>query len=236
MHVEVVHSGGRYAERVLKYLNSRSPESVTGYQVPSGLPPTLEDAQEFLPEELGGGDIILAINLHPEMLLEIPYLVAGGSARALIAPLEDPGWVRPGLQRQVTQACAQQELESAFPKPFCSLEPVTPAITEFSGIYKVGRPRLVMRLQGGKIAAVELVRGSPCGLTEFVAKELVGWTPPEGKPAVEALRDFAGQLHHSYPCFASMNLDPETGETVMHKSLYLLRDEAVRAWEEATRR
>ena len=229
MQVEVVHIGGRYAERVLKYLDAKAPGTITGYQVPSSLPPTLDDPSEYLPEALGAGDIIIAINLHPELLLEIPHVVAGGTTRAMIAPIEDPAWIRPGLQRQVTQICAQNEMESAFPKPFCALEPATPAIKEFGQIYHVGRPRLRFRLAEGKVAQVGISRGSPCGLTEWVVKQLVG------KPADEHLREIAAQLHHAYPCFATMNLDPETKDTIMHRSADLLRDEVARALEEAQR-
>jgi hypothetical protein len=187
----------------------------------------LDDAAEFLPAGLGAGDVIIAINIHPELLLEIPHLVGGGTVRALIAPIEDPNWVKPGLQRQVTQACAQHGIESAFPKPFCSLEPSAPAIREFCEQYGVGVPTFKLTLAQGKVTAAQVVRGSPCGLTRFVAEKLVGL------PADASLPEKAGQFHHAYPCLASMNLDPETGETVMHASLYLLRDRVAQALREA---
>jgi hypothetical protein len=200
---------------------------VDAYQVPRSLPPVLDDAAEYLPSELGAGDVIVAINIHPELLLEIPNMVGGGSTQALIAPIEDPNWVKPGLQRQVTQACAANEMESAFPKPFCSLEPSTPAITEFCEQFKVGRPKFKLQVRDGKVAGAEVVRGSPCGLAKFVGEKMVGLA------AEDSLPEKAGQLHHGYPCLASMNLDPATGETVMHASLYLLRDAVKEALEEA---
>ena len=223
MRVEVVHVGGRYAERVIAHLSEMSPGDVDAYQVPGRLPPVLDDAAEYLPAELGAGNVIIAINIHPELLLEIPHTVGGGSVRALIAPIEDPNWVKPGLQRQVTQACAGNDIETAFPKPFCSLDPQTPAIIEFSEQFKVGMPTFRFRIENGRIAAVEVVRGSPCGLTHFVAQQLVGL------PADESLIEKAGTLHHSYPCLASMALDPETGDTVMHASVNLLRERVKRA-------
>ncbi len=227
MRVEIVHVGGRYLERVLAHLNAMSPGNVDSYQVPRSLPPVLDDAGEYLPAELGAGDVIIAINIHPEILLEIPAMVGGGSTRALIAPLEDPNWIRPGLQRQVTRACADNDMESAFPKPFCSLAPTTPAIEEFCEQFKVGKPTFKLTLEGGKVASVEVVRGSPCGLTNFVAEKLVGL------PADDSLHEKAGQFHHGYPCLASMNLDSATGETVMHASLYLIWDGVKAALEEA---
>jgi hypothetical protein len=227
VRVEIVHVGGRYFERVFKHLSAMSPGGVDAYQVPQSLPPILDDAAEYLPAGLGAGDLIVAINIHPELLLAIPDMAAGGSVRALIAPIENPNWIRPGLERQATQQCARNEMESAFPKPFCALEPQTPAITEFCEQFKVGVPTFKIHIEGGRVAAVEVVRGSPCGLTAFVGRELVGL------PADDSLPGRAGELHHGYPCLASMNLDPATGETVMHKSLYLIRDRVAEALTEA---
>jgi len=227
LRVEIVHKGGRYAERVASHLAGLSPGNVDVYQVPESLPPVLDDAGEYLPGELGAGHVIIAINLHPELLLEIPEMVSGGTVRAMIAPIEAPNWIKPGLQRQVTQACARNDMESAFPKPFCALEPRTPAISEFCEEFGVGLPAFKFTLEGGAVAEVEVLRGSPCGLTDFVAAQLVGL------PADDALAEKAGQLHHSYPCLASMAIDPDTGDTIMHASLYLIRDRVAQALEEA---
>lgn len=227
MRVEIVHVGGRYFERVLAHLSGASRADVDAYQVPRSLPPVLDDASEYLPSELGAGDVIIAINIHPEVLLEIPNMVGGGSTQALIAPIEDPNWVKPGLQRQVTQACARNEMESAFPKPFCALEPSTPAITEFCEQFKVGVPKFRLAVRDGKVVAAEAVRGSPCGLTASVAKQLAGL------PADESLAEKAGQLHHGYPCLSSMAMDPALGDTIMHKSLDMVREAVREALEEA---
>jgi len=227
VRVEIVHVGGRYFERVYAHLSGVAPGEVDAYQVPRSLPPVLDDAAEYLPAELGAGEAIIAINIHPELLLEIPNMVRGGSVRALIAPIEDPNWIKPGLERQVTQACARAEMESAFPKPFCSLEPSTPALVEFCEQFGVGSPKLRLRVEGGRVAAADVVRGSPCGLTHFVAGKLVGL------PADESLAEQAGQLHHGYPCLASMAMDPALGDTIMHKSLFLLRDAVAEALREA---
>lgn len=187
----------------------------------------LDDAAEFLPPELGASEVVIAINIHPELLLEIPRALVGRGVRALIAPIEDPNWIKPGLQRQVTQACAQIGIETAFPKPFCSLEPSTPAIREFCEEFRVGAPVFELSVGESKVTAAVVVHGSPCGLTHFVGEKLVGL------PADESLPEKAGQFHHTYPCLASMSLDPATGETVMHASLYLIRERVAQALREA---
>jgi len=230
VRVEIVHEGGRYFERVLAYLSKMSPGNVDAYQLPRSLPPVLDDAAEYLPVELGAGDVIIAINIHPELLLEIPNMVGGGSTKALIAPIEDPNWVKPGLQRQVTQACARNDMESAFPKPFCSLAPTTPTIQAFCEEYGVGISTFEFTLGDGEVVGVEVMKGAPCGLTDFVAEKLVGL------PADDSLPTKAGEFHHTYPCLSTMNIDPATGDTIMHASLYLLRDRAKEALEKARKK
>jgi hypothetical protein len=111
VRIEVVHIGGRYPERVIAHLKEMSPGNVDDYQVPGALPPILDEAADLLPGELGAGEVIVAIDIHPELLLEIPEMVESGSVRALIAPIENPNWIKPGLQRQVTQACAKNNME-----------------------------------------------------------------------------------------------------------------------------
>jgi hypothetical protein len=218
VRVEIVHEGGRYTERLIAHLLGVSPGNVDAYQVPRSLPPVLDDAAEYLPTELGAADVVVAINIHPEMLLEIPRMVAGAATRALIAPIEDPTWVKPGLQKQVTLECSRRGLESAFPKPFCALEPTTPVIQEFCEEFRVGVPTFRFAVENGSIAEVEVMLGAPCGLTDFVAEKLVGMAADDGLP------EKAGQLHHTYPCFSTMTMDPALGDTIMHKSLFLLRD------------
>jgi hypothetical protein len=214
VHVEVIHSGGHYVDRLLAYLKSTSPEAVSAHQVPAALPPMLDDPAEFLPPGSGQADVIIAVNLHPELLVEVAAQAAG---RALIAPIEDPSWVRPGLQRQVTQVCSRRGIETAFPKPFCALVPSTPAIAEFCAQFRAGRTEITLTISDGRVAAVEVLRGAPCGLTAFLAQKLIGL------PADDSLPERAGILHHTYPCLATMNPDPATGDTVMHASLHLVR-------------
>ena len=116
MRVEVVHTGGRYAERVISYFSSVSPGSVDAYLVPESLPTMLEDAAEALPTELGSGDVVIALNIPPDLLLAIP-LAVGGAATLLIAPAEDPSWVRPNFQRQVARPAATTASSPPSPGP-----------------------------------------------------------------------------------------------------------------------
>ena len=124
-------------------------------------------------------------------------------------------------------------LEVAFPKPFCSLEPTEdkPYITRFIAELNVGRPSPeISTADRGKDEAIESVtvrRSAPCGSTWYVAKKLIG---VEAKR--EILYDAIAKAHHSYPCTATMAVDPEAKEPILHIGGYAIREEVERALEE----
>jgi thymidylate synthase len=218
LSVAVVHPGGHYPVRVLEYLQTRSGARVTSLPVPANLPLDLDEdeAAAMLPPEVAAAEVVIALDLHPGLLAELPYAMGKGAGQALLAPREDPGWVRPGLMNQVTRGCARFGIENAFPKPFCALEPRTPIITQFAEEYGVGRHRLQVRCEDGLIAAAECLTGSACGLTEWVAQQLVG------QPCDDTLARTAVELLHFRPCLATMVLDAETGDTVMHRAIAIM--------------
>ena len=204
MRVEIVHTGGRYAEQVVHCLSSLSSEDVEAYLVPKVFTAALEDATDSFPTELGSGEVIIAINLPPELLLAIPPLVGGAGVGGLIVPIEDPNWMKPGLQRQLEYACAEQGIETAFPRPFCALAPQTPVITTFAEAFGVGVPELRFEMAEGKVSAVEVLRGAPCGLTDYVAQQLL-------EQSVADMKEQVALFHHTYPCTGSTQVDPTLG-------------------------
>jgi len=108
---------------------------------------------------------------------------------------------------------------SAFPKPFCSLEKTgNPYIDMFAEHF--GRPKLEIKTEGTRIREVRVKRGAPCGSTWFIAEKLVGLNISSR----QRLRDEIAKAHHVYPCLASMSIDPELGDTILHKSQYLIRE------------
>lgn len=218
LRVAIVHSGGAYAERVIEYLSSPPEAKVLGYQVPADLPPMMdeEDAAAYLPAELADADVVVAINLHTALLSELPYVMSKGTAKALLVPREDPSWVRPGLVQQVTRSCARFGIESAFPKPFCSLQPLTPLLAEFCDQYRVGRHRFTVHCRDGLIADAHCLSSSGCGLTAWVVEQLVG------ERCDDSLPHRAAELLHLRPCLASMALDDEDGDTIMHHAIAII--------------
>ncbi len=62
----------------------------------------------------------------------------------------------------------------------------------------------------------------------------VTWRPGWSGVSADEAEFQAGMLHHHFPCLASMGIDPDFGDTLMHVSGNLLRDdvaEQVKPWK-----
>ena len=199
---------------------------------PSELPAFIDNPEEFMPKKLPKADIVLASGLHKDLLLELPSQVKKAGIKALLVPIEDWNEVPMGVRKQMEAKCHELGIECAFPKPFCSLEPEKdkPTIARFIEETKVGRPLLEITLK--KIGNKEVIecavvrRSAPCGSTWYIARKLAG--VPTKK---EELYDAIAKAHHSYPCTATMNTDPETKEPILHIGGFTIREEVEKAIE-----
>lgn len=227
--VEVLHTGGRFQELVREYLGERAGDEIKALQLPDRLPLIVDDAREFIPEEAGSSAVVIAIELHGDLLLELPHLMAERGGTALLVPQEDPSWVRPGLIRQMSEACKAKGIECEFPKPFCHLQPRTRIIRMFGEQYEAGVPELEFEIEGGVITEARVTRSAPCGLTRWLAERLPGAEATE-----EAVVQRTRVLHHSRPCVATMNMDPTINDTLMHLSLHLAEFASAQAFKRAT--
>ena len=68
-----------------------------------------------------------------------------------------------------------------------------------------------------RISAAAVDRDAVCGCARFVAAGLVGLSADEAE-------EKAGLLHHHFPCLASMGIDADYGDTLMHISGNVIRD------------
>jgi len=178
----------------------------------------LDDPEKHLPKNLPECDLILSLGLPPDLQHTLPIIAKKMKAKAIIAPIDNPNWIRPGLRNQIQRELMEVDVASVFPKPFCSLEKTgDPYIDEFAEHF--GRPRLEIETSRGLINRVEVKRGAPCGSTWFIAERLVGQETSQ-----EKIYEEVAKAHHAYPCLASMIIDPELGDTILHKSQYIIRE------------
>lgn len=204
-----------------------SGELVDIRQLPSPLPIYLDDAAAMLGGELPPHEVTVAINLHEELLLALPEPAARAGSRALIAPSEAPGWTSGWVRNQVKSACRRSGMACDFPKPFCSMRRGRhPALDAVMDHFRIGRPQMKLEVSDGYIKEARVLVSAPCGNTYFVAFNLKGC--PADQRAVEAV----ARYWHSFPCVASMEMDREAGDTILHLGGYL-HYEALRAALEA---
>ncbi|MEM3665757.1 MAG: DUF166 family protein [Candidatus Bathyarchaeia archaeon] len=201
---------------------------------PSELPAFIDRPEEYMPKKIPKADLCMASGLHQDLLLELPHHLQKVDIKALIVPVEDFTEVPLGLRKQLEEKCEELGLENAFPKPFCSMEPSKDklVISRFVNELKVGRPVLeISTAKRGKHEVIEsaiVKRSAPCGSTWYVARKLLGI-----QTETEILYDAIAKAHHSYPCTATMNVDPETKEPILHIGGYIIREEVIKALKNA---
>ena len=180
--------------------------------LPPVLPYLLENAAEHVPDSVPRHDVLLAINVHEQVLLEFVKLCGRWGTRGLIVPLEAPDWVSAAARRQARHVCSQAGVEIDFPKPFCAFDPPAGSLLDrFRRRFCIGKPLVELTIGEGVIDKAHVHVSAACGATYYVARWLVG------KCVDDDLRyEVIAKRMHSYPCTASMKWDEELGDTAMH--------------------
>jgi hypothetical protein len=224
---------GEYGQRHVDNLRAHGPAgwTVEVWKAPAVLPPVIDYPEDHLPATLPAADLLLSFAEHRSVAELLPEIARLAGARAVIAPVDSEAWLPRGLARQLRGWLEQIGVACATPKPLCTLTeasyeiarrqrlPVSdPLIAEFARHF--GRPALEISVdpQTRRIEAVEVRRDAVCGCARYVAERLAGISADEAEQE-------AGLLHHHFPCLASMGIDSDWGDTLMHVSGNILRDE-----------
>lgn len=213
----------------LSYKLNFSSEIVGVLKLPAALRYYVDDPEKYLPPRLPAHDVLIGVNVHQDILMALPPLAKKSGAKALIVPVEDPDWLDGGTRSRMRKLCQKLALESAFPKPFCSLEEDAshPYINEFIRHFRIGKPKLRLTIREGVIRAAKVLRSAPCGNTYYVAYNL------RGAKADNKINEVVAKYWHSYPCVASMKMDYELRDTILHKGGFNHYDAVHEAIEEA---
>ena len=230
MHILAIITGD-YGRRHVDNIRAHGPDdwTVEVWQAPTALPPIVDYPEDYVPKTLPPADLILALHEHKGVAELIPDVARMTGAQAVIAPVDNVAWLPPGLANQLRGWLANIGVAAVFPKPFCSLTESHfnvrrhrqaydhPLIREFARHF--GRPdlRLTVDPQSRVITAAEVLRDACCGCARHVAQALVGVSADEAEVQ-------AGLAHHHHPCLASMGIDPDFNDTLMHVSGNLLKD------------
>ena len=223
---------GEYGQRHVSNIRQRGPVSweLTVWQAPTFFPPVIDYPEEYLPKELPATDLILSFAENRGIGELLPDIARMTGAQAVIAAIDNETWLPRGLARQLRGWLEDMNVACVTPKPLCTLTETHYSISrrqhieyhhaligEFATYF--GRPEFQVRVdpQSRTIIEVKVIRDAVCGCAHFVAEQLAG-------TSVDDAEQQAGLLHHHYPCLASMGKDIDYGDTLMHISGNLLKD------------
>lgn len=226
MKVLILYQGD-YGKRFWDNISQHAPAAweVKGFHYTKRIPMFVEELSDYLPQGLPSCDLLISVQEHPVVAEMIPLFIKQIGARAVIAPVDNKVHLTTGLARQLKKKLEQAGVEFLHPMTFCTLsEKMTQndLILEFLKYF--GRPEVAIELENEKVKEVRVIRDAPCGNTRYVAEHLIG---THLKDAVES----SGILHHNHPCMATMVMDVELGDTLMHHAglqVKLAVDEALK--------
>jgi hypothetical protein len=204
---------GHYGQRIVDAIKKYGPVEWEMYvhTFPMTLPGIIDDAEEYLPKELPQVDLIISLGEQTAVAQMIPDIVRMTGAKAVIAPADNRAWLPAGLAKQIQRKLETQGVAMVYPVPFCSLtekDSQNEYVREFSRYF--GRPEVNISLSDDRVKNVTVLKYAPCGSTQYVAAGLANvWI----RDAVER----SGLLHHQYPCLATMGIDQEFEDTLMHR-------------------
>ncbi|MBN1324405.1 MAG: DUF166 domain-containing protein [Methanotrichaceae archaeon] len=195
MQVGVV-TRGKYGERLIETIKEHTDFDVVSVAIPEFLPDFIEDPEEFvddldLDQAVFRSDLLILYVFHPDLTPEILRRAGRAGVKAAIVP---GGIARAGSIVELQRVAEESGIPIEVDEICCTLEPCgIDVIDAFAK--ELGRPEIEVEARDGKISKVDVIRGSPCGSTWHMAREIVGRTVEEA-PAL------AGLICQQYPCRA----------------------------------
>ena len=218
---------GNYGERIADNIKSKKPEQwkIEVWSVPAITESIIDEPEIYLPKDLMPADLVLHLCESSQAAQLLPAVVEKTGAKGVIASIDSSAWIPLGLRNQLRRELARKEVSIVFPEPLCSIdddtvgfyeknkEPYTSdVIRDFARHF--GKPRLNLTIDDkGKISAAEVLRGAPCGSSEYTARRIIGLEADQSVPK-------AGLMCLHYPCLASMQFEQTDNgvDTIMHTS------------------
>jgi thymidylate synthase len=220
--------GTRHLENIIRF--GPSNWVINHWRAPVFFPLVIDYPEEFLPNELPSADLILSFAEHKAVAELIPDIARMTAAQAVIAAVDNENCLPRGLARQLRGWLEKMNVACATPKPLCSLtetdywvtrrqrlEHHSPLIAEFAGYF--GKPEFSIQIDPVRrtITSVEVKRDAVCGCARYVAQKLIG-------VSVDDAEYEAGMAHHHYPCLASMGIDIDFSDTLLHVSGNIMKE------------
>lgn len=201
-----------YGQRFQQNVEKRAPKSweIIGYLFDRPLPAVIDDPEEFIPQDLPQGDLLIYVGQDKKAAELVADIAAQCEVKKVIVAIDNRAYFPTGLANQVLRRLRKKGIPAVFPSPFCTLDEETaevPLTKEFARLF--GRPGISVQIKDEAIEHVSVARGAPCGNTHYIAEGLPGCRAEE---SVEE----AARLFHGHPCMGSMDMDRELGDTMLH--------------------
>ncbi|BBL61019.1 hypothetical protein MARBORIA2_06330 [Methanobrevibacter arboriphilus] len=187
----VILTDGPYGDRAYDTIKEEFVADFIQLEPPSGM--FLDDEIE-LPKDaalkIENANIIISYISHPDLALDIVYRFADKVDWIIVA-----SWKGDGFKNQL-----ESKNNVSCPYIMCEIEENgNPIYDEF--LSKIGKPKVELILENGKVNDINVIRSSPCGSTSFVADYIL--EKYKGKiPDEEILPREAGLKIQHYPCRA----------------------------------
>ena len=224
---------GEYGIRHIDNIRQRMPNEWTlgTWQGPAFLPPVVDYPEDYLPDAYAEYDLLLSFAEVKGVAELIPDIAQMTGAQAVIAAVDNEAWLPRGLAGQLRDWLARMGVACATPKPLCSLTESDYAVSRrkrqvydseliaaFARYF--GQPEFSLTIDPDTrtITSAQVTRDAVCGCARFVSEQLVGVSADEAG-------EKAGLAHHHYPCLASMGIDSDFSDTLMHVSGNIMKDQ-----------
>jgi len=220
--------GTRHVANIIQYAPAHW--VITQWRAPVFFPLVIDYPEDFIPAELPPSDLILSFAEHKGVAELIPDIAKMTGTKAVIAAIDNENCLPRGLAHQLRDWLDQMHVACATPKPLCSLTETdycvnrrlhlahdSSLIAEFARYF--GKPEfwIVVNPKSRTITSVEVKRDTVCGCARYVAQKLIGVTAEQAEYET-------GMAHHHFPCLASMGIDIDYGDTLLHISGNIMKD------------
>lgn len=186
----VIATDGPYGERAFENIKETFDTEFLELEQPTSMFMEEIDISPELLAKIKESNILITYTQHPDLTLDLVEMVNKDVDQIIVA-----AWRGEGFKNQL-----EQYENVNCPYIMCELEENGNEIFD-KFVSKIGKPKIDIKLENGKIADVEVVRSSPCGSTTFVAEYIMNKF--SDSDSLDNVATEAGLKLQHYPCRAA---------------------------------
>ena len=186
INIGIIRDEPNLGERALKTIEKKFNVEMVDIESPKGTFIDDINIDKNTLEKLEKFDLLITYIKQADMVMEIVEKLHDKVSWIIIGT-----WRGEGFKNQLLKY-----ENVSVPDAMCELEigKKNPVFDEFTSVF--GKPEIKVNCQGEKIAEIDVIRGSPCGATNFMAEDILG----ENVDDIENLAKKAGLRIQHYPC------------------------------------